>query len=357
MLKLPIGIQTLRHIIDGGYAYVDKTDIAFQLIDQGKYYFLSRPRRFGKSLFIDTLKEIFEGNKRLFTGLYIADKWNFEDTYPVIRLSFGAGTWKTVDEMHRSVQWALQWEGKTLGVQVPDGLNYKEQFDALIRLTREQYGKEVVVLIDEYDKPILDNITDKDTARAIRDDIKNLYATIKDNDANIRFVFITGVSKFSKLNLFSGLNNLNDITLSPAYGDICGYTHTDITTTFGPHFEDVDMEKVKEWYNGYNYFGEKVYNPFDILLFLANDKAYKSYWWTTGNTTFLIDLIRTKNYTIPELENYEATEAILDSFDVDSIELAALLWQTGYLTIKDTYTIGERLTYRLGVPNKEIQLS
>jgi len=148
-------------------------------------------------------------------------------------------------------------------------------------------------------------------------------------------VFITGVSKFSKMNLFSGLNNLEDITLNEDFGNICGYTHNDLLSVFKEHLKGADMNKIKEWYNGYNYFGQKVYNPFDILLFISNRFSFRNYWWSTGNPSFLIDILKTGDYYIPSLENFEATDEILDTFDVDKIELVALLWQTGYLTIKE----------------------
>lgn len=357
MKKLPIGIQTLSHIIEDGYVYVDKTAIAHRLITSGKYYFLSRPRRFGKSLFLDTLKEIFEGNKAIFKGLFIEDQWDFSNKYPVIHLDFSIGLSKNTDELERNLRYALERSERDLGLKCQEGRNSKECFGDLIHQAKEKYGKNVVILIDEYDKPILDNITKKEAAREIRDEMKAFYSVIKGNDDNIQFVFLTGVSKFSKLNLFSGLNNLNDITLNPNYGNICGYTQEDLMTLFQAHLADVDMEQLRTWYNGYNYFGERVYNPFDILLFISNNKEFKNYWWSTGNPSFLIDLIRSKNYSIPNVENYEATDAILDSFDVDSIELEPLLWQTGYLTIKEKYTHANRIKYRLEIPNLEIQHS
>lgn len=357
MKKLPIGIQTLCKIIKGGFAYVDKTPIALQLIERGQYYFLARPRRFGKSLFLDTLKEIFEGNKTLFKGLYIEDKWDFDKKFPVIHLDFSVGMSKNEGELERNLRFALEKVEKDLGLSCPNRRNSTECFDDLIRLAKEKHGTNTVILIDEYDKPILDNITRKETAREIRDAMKSFYSVIKANDDNIQFVFLTGVSKFSKLNLFSGLNNLNDITLDERYATICGYTHQDLLDVFGHLLAGVDMEKVKEWYNGYYYFGEKVYNPFDILLFIDKGYEFKNYWWGTGNPSFLIDLIRSKDYSIPNLENYEATDAILDSFDVDSIELEPLLWQTGYLTIKEKYTERGRIKYRLEIPNLEIQFS
>ncbi len=356
MKKLPIGIQTFRKIIEGNYLYIDKTRIAYELIQSGSYNFLSRPRRFGKSLFLDTLKEIFEGNKELFEELYIYDKWDFEDRYPVLVVSFTTGFIGDLSELNSKLRFTLESTAAHVGVPL-EKEDLGEAFQTLIRDTYEKYQKEVVILIDEYDKPILDNITDKDKSRAIRDKMKEFYSVIKGNDAIIRFVFLTGVSKFSKMNLFSGLNNLNDITLDERFGNICGYTHDDLKTHFREYFEGVDLEEVKKWYNGYNYFGDLVYNPFDILLFIDKGKEFRNYWWSTGNPAFLIDLLREKEYYIPELNNYLATGEMLDSFDVDSIELEALLWQTGYLTITEKVPEPFGMSYRLGLPNKEIQTS
>jgi len=357
MKKLPIGIQTFSKIIEGDYTYVDKTKIAYNLINAGSYYFLSRPRRFGKSLFLDTLKEIFEGNKPLFKGLYIENQWDFENKYPVLRISFGAGVNKNTAELNRSIRWILGRVEDDLGLKCHESKNSKECFEELIKLAYKKHDKKAVILIDEYDKPILDNIIHKDTARTIRDEMKDFYSVIKDNDQYIEFVFITGVSKFSKMNLFSGLNNLNDITLNPNYGNICGYTHEDLLSVFKQHLKGANMEKIKAWYNGYNYFADKVYNPFDILLFISNNKEFKNYWWGTGNPGFLIDLLNTREYYIPQVENYEATDELLDSFDVDTIELEALLWQTGYLTIKEKMQERFGMKYTLEVPNMEIQTS
>jgi len=355
--KLPIGIQSLSHIIEDGYVYVDKTAYAYDIIDRGKYYFLSRPRRFGKSLFLDTLKEILEGNASLFKGLYIEDKWDFDDTYPVIRVSLGAGVNRTIEALYRSLRWVLSKEAERLGLDYSEHATPREMLGDLILAAHKKYGKKVAVLIDEYDKPILDNITEEATARMMRDEMKDFYSLLKDMDIYLKLVFITGVSKFSKLNLFSGLNNLNDITINPKYGNLCGYTHQDLLAAFGEHLKGVDMQKVKEWYNGYYYFEDKVYNPFDILLFISNAHDFKNYWWSTGNPSFLIEMIKTRDYAVPNIENYEATDSILDSFDVDSIELEPLLWQTGYLTIKDKYTERGRNKYKLGIPNLEIQIS
>ncbi len=357
MKKLPIGIQTLSKIIEDGFVYVDKTEIALRIVERGQYYFLSRPRRFGKSLFLSTLKEIFEGNEALFKGLYIDGKWDFSKTKPVIHLSFGSGISRSIEALHRNMKWMFMKAEKSLGISLKDDLLPKEKLTLLITEAYERTGKKVVILIDEYDKPILDNITNEATARIMRDEMREFYSVIKDYDGFIELVFITGVSKFSKMSLFSGLNNLNDITLDERYATICGYTDKDLDNVFGKHLEGVDRDKVREWYNGYNYLGDKVYNPFDILLFIDKGHEFRNYWWSTGNPQFLIELITSKSYSVPNVENYEATEAILNSFDVDRVDIEALLWQTGYLTIKEKYTDRNRLKYRLVIPNLEIQLS
>lgn len=360
MKKLPIGIQTFRKIRADNYAYVDKTALALQLIENGEYYFLSRPRRFGKSLFVDTLKDIFEGRKKLFKGLAIYDQWDWDTTYPVIHISFGAGvhSGESAEEaLDKTLLRLLKNNQKRLNVQCEDSNDAKNCFAELIETVYEQHGK-VVILIDEYDKPILDNITERETARMMRDRLKNIYSVIKDSDRFIKFVFITGVSKFSKVNLFSGLNNLRDITLNQQYATLCGYTHNDLQTTFKEHLQGVDMEQLKSWYNGYNYLGDKVYNPFDILLFIADGAEYfENYWWSTGNPSFLLTLLQEKSWYIPEVENYMATSIMLDSFDVDHIDLIALLWQTGYLTIKEKKAGHFGSRYLLTTPNREIQTS
>ncbi len=357
MKKLPIGIQTFSKIIEENCYYVDKTYFALKLIQGGGYYFLSRPRRFGKSLFLDTLAEIFLGHKELFKGLYIYDKYDFKP-HPVIRISFGSGDYSTsIEQTERKIAWILEKNQKELKIECEKTQN-EECFAELIEKAHAKYSQRVVILIDEYDKPILDNITNKEKAKKARDILKNFYSVIKDSDRYIRFVFITGVSKFSKLNLFSGLNNLEDITIDENYAEICGYTHDDLLTVFKDRIEGADLELVKRWYNGYNYFGKPLYNPFDILLFFSKNHEFRNYWWQTGNPSFLIELLKDGDYYIPEIEYSEVTEEILNAFDVDYIDLRALLWQTGYLTFDKR--IADNLggyTYTLRVPNTEVRIS
>ncbi|MDK2793088.1 MAG: hypothetical protein PWQ25_1951 [Deferribacteres bacterium] len=358
MKKLPIGLQTFSEIITENYYYVDKTEFAFKLLSKGKYYFLSRPRRFGKSLFIDTLNEIFNGNKKLFKGLYVYDKYDFK-SHPVIRISFGSGDYsESKEQIFSEIERILKRNIKRLDLNCGNPGDYKSCFEELILKAYEKYGEKVVILIDEYDKPILDNITNSDKAKIARDILKNFYSVIKDNDRYIRLVFITGVTKFSKLTLFSGLNNLEDITLNKEFAEICGYAHDDLLTVFADRVKDVNLEMVKMWYNGYNYFGKPLYNPFDILLFFSAGCEFRNYWWQTGNPSFLIEILKKQNHYIPELEHAEITEEGLNAFDVDYIDLRALLWQTGYLTFdkKIMDNLGG-YTYKLKVPNTEIRIS
>ena len=360
MKKLPIGIQTFSELVDPAenYVYVDKTAVLHRLVTSGKYYFLSRPRRFGKSVMLSTLHELFAGNRELFTGLYVEDKWDWSARYPVIRISFGGGDFRTEERFDEVILDNLKSNMRRLELDCEDApAKPNSCFRELIETASRQYGQRVVILIDEYDKPILDHITDKETARRNRDKLKGFYSIIKDLDEHIRFVMITGVSKFAKMNLFSGLNNLNDISIDPAYATICGYTHAEVETYFAEHLAGVDLDKLKAWYNGYNYFGEPVYNPFDILLFLGKNKEYRPYWWSTGNPSFLIDLLREQRYYLPDLENFVADDIVLDTFDVDHIDLVALLWQTGYLTFAEKWQSIDGTEYRLRVPNKEIQIS
>ena len=355
--KLPIGIQTFREIREEDYYYVDKTGFARRLIDEGKYYFLSRPRRFGKSLLVDTLAELFQGNEPLFRGLAIHDSWDWSKHYPVIRISFAEGRLERREQLDRRIWGILRVNQERLGVSCRTDLDdIPGCFGELIRKAHARYGQRVVVLVDEYDKPILDNLTEPEIARAMREGLRNLYSVIKGEDAAIRFALLTGVSKFSRVSLFSGLNNLNDITVDAPYSAICGYTQADVDTVFAPELEGLDREEVRIWYNGYQWTGESVYNPFDLLL-LFQKRIFKAYWFETGTPTFLIDLLTERQVWLPQLGRLESDAELLASFDVDAIATEALLFQTGYLTIDTCERLGEVEFYRLRYPNREVMQS
>ncbi|HIJ59409.1 MAG TPA: ATP-binding protein [Nitrospirae bacterium] len=353
--KLPIGISNLKKIITEGYVYVDKTRFVYELVNTGVYYFLSRPRRFGKSLFVDTLKEAFEGNKELFKGLYIYDKWDWSVKYPVIHINFAEGIYKDRVQLERWIVEQLIKNKERLDITCRDNEFIPACFSQLIEGSKKKYGRGAVILIDEYDKPILDNITEPEIAKEMREGLKNLYSVIKGQDANIKFVFLTGVSKFSKVSIFSGLNNLIDITIDERYSSICGYTEDELTKAFKEHLKDKDINQIRHWYNGYSWTGkDKVYNPFSILNYLDKGQ-FKNYWFESGTPTFLIELLKQRNYYIPQIENIEAGETLIGSFDVDFIEPENLLFQSGYLTILDTYTVGSNIIYRLSYPNNEVK--
>ena len=354
--RLPIGIQTLRKIREEGCYYVDKTAHVRRLVDEGSHYFLSRPRRFGKSLLVDTLKELFEGNEPLFEGLAIHDGWDWSVRHPVLRLSFGGGLFGESGRLHTNVMAQLDAVERETGV-ASDYASAPERFRDLLAMLHRRTGQRVAVLVDEYDKPILDALDVPDVARANRDFLRGLYAMIKDGDAHVGFAFLTGVSKFSKVSLFSGLNNLTDITLDPRYSAICGYTEADLDTVFEAELPGLDRDEIRTWYNGYNWRGaDRVYNPFDILL-LFDRREFEAWWFETGTPRFLVDTLLARGVGAVALEHMVASGDLLSSFDVDDIATEALLFQTGYLTIAGTESLGGKTLYRLGYPNREVRQS
>jgi hypothetical protein len=355
--KLPIGIQTFRVMRETDYCYVDKTPFIARLVDEGRYYFMARPRRFGKSLFIDTMAEAFAGTRELFTGLYLEEHWDWDVSYPVLRLDFSGGVLCSREELDEAVLSRFSETAEQYGIELNLEKSVHLVFSDLVKAVYESNGRRVVVLVDEYDKPILDNLTDPDRARELRDGLRNIYSVIKAQDACIHFVFLTGVSKFSKVSIFSGLNNLEDITLGWRYGSLCGYTETDLDEAFGEHLAGVDRDRLRHWYNGYNFLGEPVYNPFDILLFLRN-REYSNYWFETGTPTFLIDLLAERRVNLAELEHLTASDTLLGSFDVGLMEPETILFQTGYLTIQSVERLMDQdLLYHLGFPNHEVRKS
>jgi hypothetical protein len=356
MRKLPIGIQNFEKLRTENYYYVDKTQFVRQLVEGGSYYFLSRPRRFGKSLFLDTLKQAFSGNKPLFEGLYLEKNWDWNIKYPVIHISFGEGVIEDEKDLERRIQQILRDNAKNLNLAFQEEYDNRYFFIQLIREACRKHDQKVVVLVDEYDKPILDNLTQKEKAVKIREKLKDLYSVIKGSDEYLKFAFLTGVSKFSKVSIFSGLNNLMDITLDSRYASLCGYTEKELLETFKDRLEWVNLEEVRRWYNGYSWLGEKVYNPFDILLYL-DTKQFHPYWFETGTPSFLIQLLQEKKYYLPDLENLKASELLLGSFEIERIPVEALLFQTGYLTIKKVLQYGDKRIYELTYPNKEVKMS
>ena len=352
---LPIGIQSFRNIRDRNCYYVDKTGYALRLVKGGRHYFLSRPRRFGKSLFIDTLKHLFEGDQDLFAGLEAYDHWDWSVRYPVVRLDFAGLNATKPGDLEEDIRAQLLNLESSAGLQARHASGPRRLED-LIRYLHRETDQPVCVLIDEYDKPILDALENPNLARANRDYLRGLYGMIKSCDQHIRFVFLTGVSKFSKSSLFSGLNNLNDITLDERYAAICGYTEEDLDKVFAPHMEGLDRQQIRDWYKGYNWGAESVYSPFD-LLFLLDKREFKAWWYLTGAPELLIQILIERNISTANLDGMLVSEDDLGKFDVGCIAPEALLFQTGYLTIDSRDTCRGETCYRLVYPNREVRQS
>lgn len=328
MKALPIGISTFSEIINENCYYVDKSAYVHQLAAGGKYYFLSRPRRFGKTLFVDTLKCAFEGRRELFEGLYLENHWDWDDPHPVLSISLGRGMVSTTDELNTRI------------LSIPDELATYHEIDLAYELVADRFaelisglhrktGKRVVVLVDEYDKPILDNLDNVSRAETLRDGLKNFYSVLKDSDRHIKFCFITGVSKFSRVSIFSDLNNPEDISLDPLFGALCGYTQQELEATFTERLSGVDLEQLRKWYNGYNFLGvEKVYNPFDVLLCLKK-KQFGGYWFESATPSFLIKWLRHRQTYLPDLEHIKIDQDLLSGFELDGLLPEAVLFQCG----------------------------
>ncbi|MYB34657.1 MAG: ATP-binding protein [Gammaproteobacteria bacterium] len=355
---LPIGIQTFSVLREEGCYYVDKTPLIRDLIRSGRYYFLSRPRRFGKSLLVDTLKELFEANEPLFCGLDIHERWDWSVRYPVVRLSFGGGNYDQPGSLENNLLNQIYGIEKEFNLEsLPSVRTGPERLHNLLRRLHHETGERVVVLVDEYDKPVLDAIDQPDVAIANRKYLRGIYGTIKDCANDVRFVFVTGVSMFTKTSLFSEMNNLENISLDPAFATVCGYTDNDLDTVFAPELPGLDRGEVRRWYNGYHWLGqEKLYNPYDLLL-LFKKRQFKPHWFETGSPEFLYSLLSERDMSPMQLENLVTDEELVSRLDVKNIGVDSLLFQTGYLTIVGEERRGDHTQYRLDYPNYEVRRS
>ena len=350
----PIGHQDFSKIINNGFVYVDKTKYAYQLAQRGGYYFLSRPRRFGKSLFLSTLEAIFRGQQALFEGLYIGDKWKFEE-YPVIKISFANIGYREIGlENAISIHLDTIFEEYHLEKM---SVSNSQKFKKLIEQLHAKFQKGVVVLIDEYDKPLIDYLNKDQLPQAIenRNLLKSFYSILKDADPYLKLVFITGVSKFSKVSIFSDLNNLNDISLDFDYNEICGISQRELEDNFIEELKTVDKVKMKEWYNGYRWDseGDTVYNPFSTLSFFSKRGKFENFWYATGTPTFLMELCKEQHFY--KFDSADLTSTELSSFDIDNLKIMPLLFQTGYLTITGYNSMF--YSYKLEFPNLEVKNS
>ena len=362
-MKYPIGIQNFEDLRRNGYKYVDKTNFVYKLADEGKYYFLSRPRRFGKSLFLSTLEAYFQGKKELFEGLAIYDLETEWKKYPIFHIDLNTANFREKDSLYNVLNdYLTGWEDKygTRDSEVTLPLRFK----GVIARAAEKEGRGVVILIDEYDKPILQTLQIPELQAEHRAQLKAFYSVLKTQDRYIKFAFLTGVTKFGKISVFSDLNNLMDISMDYRYVNICGTTEEELKSDFKEGISELasangdseseTIDKLRMRYGGYHFEkdSEGIYNPFSVLNTLAKHR-YKDYWFETGTPTFLIELLKEHGYRLPDLNKEQVSAIVMSSMDSASTNLIPVIYQTGYLTIKG---YDERFKkYRLGFPNKEVE--
>jgi hypothetical protein len=361
--NMPIGVQDFESLRKDGYLYVDKTALVYQLIATGRYYFLSRPRRFGKSMLLSTLHAYFSGKKELFKGLAIEKLERDWIEYPVLHLDLNTSEYKTEDDLRNKLSANLnQWE-KLYGKEDSE-ISLGDRFEGVIRRACEKTGQRVVILVDEYDKPVLQAIDDDKLQDKFRSILKGFYGALKSMDARIKFAFLTGVTKFSKVSVFSDLNNLEDISLDKPYASICGITDEEIDTVLVPYvqrlaeatdcsYDDVRKE-LRLLYDGYHfvYNSVAVYNPFSLLnTFKKNE--FNNYWFETGTPSYLVHLLKKYHYRLEDMASAQVSDKALRGIQSQSSDPIPVIYQSGYLTIvgyNPTYKL-----YQLGIPNKEVE--
>lgn len=367
MKKLPISIQTFEKIREADLIYVDKTKFIYNLVSQGTYYFLARPRRFGKSLLLTTLKSFFEGKKELFKGLYIYDKEKDWTVYPVIHIDYSKVEYRDTKEIFiSSMVFHLQTIANEYQVTLVEQ-DIATAFNELVIKLHQKYKQRIVVLVDEHDKPLVDSLTNPETFERNRLILSSLYGTMKGHDDYLRFVMLTGVSRFSKVSVFSGMNNLDDISMNKEYSTMVGFTQSELETYFKDHLSKLAatfsmsvpeiLPAIKEWYNGFSFDGvNKLYNPFSILK-LFTEFEFRNYWFSTGTPTFLIDLIKKQKQLPEEFEHLKVNDLMGSTQQIKNFPLIPLLYQTGYLTIEKAGRDGLRPHYFLNYPNEEVRYS
>jgi hypothetical protein len=359
-IKYPLGIQTFSEIREENYLYVDKTATIYDLVTSGKVYFLSRPRRFGKSLLISTLEALFRGQKALFDGLAIADTDYDFATYTVVKLEFSQDEFITADSLRDYIYTAVNDIAQHHDVELVKQ-SYSQRFGELVSKLHKKTNQKVVLLVDEYDKPILNNFN-KPVLGEMQQVMSALYAVIKPLDEHLKFVLITGVSKFAKISVFSGMNSLTDISMKKRYATLCGVTQRELETNFAEAVEQLAsqeamgksqlLDKIKHWYNGYRFHhdAEGVYNPYSLLS-LCHDQEFLHYWFSTGTPTFLIDLIKNQQFDLTEITQIELDDSAFVAMEPGQISPLPVLLQTGYLTIAN-YVDG---LFSLDFPNYEVK--
>ena len=362
MNRYPLGIQTFEEIRRNNQYYVDKTDLIYNIVKGSKNNFLSRPRRFGKSLLVTTMQAYFEGKKDLFKGLAIEKLEKEWVKYPVIHLDLSRGKYYEIQVVHSTLNAVLGFYEAKLGITVAEGTTYGTRLDEIIQTTAAQTGQKVVVLIDEYDAPMLDSNAKPELQEQIRSIMRDFFSPLKANEGLLRFVFLTGITKFSQLSIFSELNNIKNYSLDDRYATICGFTEqelldnfhegiTDLAAANGMTFDEA-VEKLKEQYDGYHFTAHcpGLYNPYSILNALF-DSRFDNYWFATGTPTFLLELLQKNNILIPQLEGIMATPQRFDAPTEKITDPVPVLYQSGYITIKKS----QNGMYLLGFPNEEVR--
>lgn len=359
-MKYPIGIQDFEKLRTNGYSYVDKSRFVYKLATEGEYYFLSRPRRFGKSLFLSTLEAYFQGKKELFKGLAIYDLETEWKKYPIFHIDLNTANFREKDSLYTVLNdYLTTWESK-YGARESEA-TLALRFKGVIARAAEKEGCGVVILIDEYDKPILQTLRDPELQAEHRAQLKAFYSVLKTQDRYIKFAFLTGVTKFGKVSVFSDLNNLTDISMDHRYISICGMTEKELLTNFKEGINELasanedneteTIDKLRMRYSGYHFEenSEEIYNPFSVLNTLANSR-YDDYWFKANTHTFLIDILKKHDYCITDLNKAQVKVNMMNNVDSNPIPV---IYQSGYLTIK---SYDERFkNYQLGFPNKEVE--
>ena len=368
MKKLTSSVYTFADLIANDFLYVDKTEFIWKLVRPATgLYFLSRPRRFGKSLTLSTLKAVFEGRRELFEGLAIAQKNYGWKPYPVIHLDLNGLDFSTPEELETSLQALIREQADSHGVPLAPSSAILMLRDLIGALSAQE---QVVVLVDEYDKPILSNLDpdNPDRAKAILEKLKPFYSVLKACEPLERFVLVTGVSKFSHVSMFSELNNLTDLSMHPDFATMLGYTQEELEAAFDEHIADATRRGVeraqlladlKEWYDGYRFHhaAAPVYNPVSVARFFGEGCKFRNFWFSTGTPTFLLNLMRKRDFCVEDALDRPVSDEAFSAFEVDRIDPLVLLYQTGYLTILSAERRGTRVRYRLGFPNQEVALS
>ena len=360
----PIGVQSFKKLREMGMAYVDKTAIVYDLVHQGQYIFLSRPRRFGKSLILSTIEAYFEGRKELFEGLAISEMEKEWDVYPVIHIDLNTGSYDSVEKLRQHLMTQMSRLESRFGRNADETL-ISDRFSGAIMRAVEQAGRNVVVLIDEYDKPLLEAIGKPELQEAMRDELRSFYSVLKSCDQYIRFAMLTGVTKFGRLSVFSGLNNIKDITFRPEYAALCGITEAEMLSQFAEPIRSMAenegcsvaemVTSLRQMYDGYRFTREDllVYNPFSLLN-AFDAKELESYWFATGTPKYLVELLRRHHYDISNIEGVTADVERLSNMDTDGYDPIPVIYQSGYLTIKSYNR--EYKSFTLGYPNEEVRI-